>query len=217
VSAGLRRYHDHRRKVAKVAPRDLRRLEQSGTVALALKPLLPLAAEEAYELTEALGGLNAVSPQRRVLIEDLVAIGLALRATLALFLQSSDPELASKVGTLAAARRASLQALGLERVAKELDLNAHLAKYEREDRAQDASDSDPDSSIESTSDVANCGNGEGAAPTHPQDGALHPDSSPARASSPAPVGHEGGAERSPPPAASGAALTSGSDPEDDPC
>jgi hypothetical protein len=164
VAAGLRRYHERRRKVAKVAPRDLRRLEKSGTVVHALKPLLPLAAEEAYELTEALGGLDAVSPQRRVLIEDLVAIGLALRATLALFLQNGDPELASKVGTLASARRSSLQAVGLERIAKELDLASYLAAQDRRDGPNG---SEPDLSTEATDEGATHGD-DGSAADHPQ-------------------------------------------------
>ena len=136
VSAGLRRYHERRRKVAQVAPRDLARLARDGELAPSLRPLLPIAAEEAYELTEALGGLASVSPQRRAIIEDIVAVGIVLRATLARFLQTRDHELGSKVGTLASARRASLQALGLERVAKELDLSTYLAQKAAESAAE---------------------------------------------------------------------------------
>jgi hypothetical protein len=161
ISHGLKRYHDRQRKVAEVSPRDLRRLEKSGTVAEALRPLLPIAAEEAYELTEALGGPEAVSPQRRMIIEDLAAMGITLRATLALFLQSSDSELVSKISALASARRASLQALGLERISKELDLTTYLAQKAAENRADGADgangdnpDAQPASTDEDTAGVA---------------------------------------------------------------
>jgi len=138
VSEGLKHHYARKRQVAAVRPRDLARLERSGTVTLALRPLLSIAAEEAYELTEALGGSDALSPQRRMVIEDLTAMGITLRATLALFLQNYDTELASKISALASARRVSLQTLGLDRVAKELDISAYIAQKDAEVRAEAA-------------------------------------------------------------------------------
>jgi hypothetical protein len=171
VREGKRRRDVETAARARVAPRDLRRLERNGTVAGSLRPLVPLAREEAYQLTEALGGPDAVSPQRRVLIDDLTAVGIVLRATLALFLQNGDPELASKVGTLAGARRASLQALGLDRVAKEIDLRDYLEQA-AENRAGDANGSDPAPSIEADSEAATRGE-ESSVASHPRDAALH--------------------------------------------
>jgi hypothetical protein len=152
VSEGLKHHYARKRKFAAVRPRDLARLERSGTVAPALRPLLSIAAEEAYELTEALGGSDALSPQRRVVIEDLAAMGITLRATLALFLQSCDTELVSKISALASARRASLQALGLDRISQEIDLAAHIEAHEV--RAQQPISAEPDPESISTKVVA---------------------------------------------------------------
>ena len=65
-----------------------------------------------------------------------------------------DPELASRVATLAGARRASLQALGLSRVAKEVTLSDYLNQRDAsEDRARDANASDPDRAPADTPDA----------------------------------------------------------------
>jgi hypothetical protein len=92
-------------------------------------PIVDAAGIEAGELIEALGGPDLVSPQRKVIIEDVVRIGVALKALLALFVQAEvpDPEIASKLGTLAASRRAGLQACGLERHEREVSLRDYLA------------------------------------------------------------------------------------------
>ena len=81
---------------------------------------------EAREITEALGGVEAVTPQQRILVEDLCAVGIGLRTNLALFVQDADPELSSRIATLAGARRQSLLALGLGRFEKALDLASLL-------------------------------------------------------------------------------------------
>jgi hypothetical protein len=130
ISRGVNRANEVRRIRHRVEPRDLTRLQQSGTVPERIAPFLEGAAVEAAELIQALGGPDAVSPQRRALIEDCARIGLVLRATLARYVQGdgADAELGSKVGTLAAARRANLQALGLDRVAKDVpSLRSYVA------------------------------------------------------------------------------------------
>jgi hypothetical protein len=127
ISRGLRRYHQRKREAARVRPRDLQRLRKSGTVSESLRPLLEIAEQESSELLEALGGVEHVSPQRRVLVEDAVAVGMVLRAELARYLQAGDADAGARVGSLANARRASLAALGLERHAREVDLQAYLA------------------------------------------------------------------------------------------
>ena len=66
VSSGLRRHHERRRQEARVRPRDLDRLQASGSVAPSLRPLLAIAGEEAIELIAALGGPDQISPQRRI-------------------------------------------------------------------------------------------------------------------------------------------------------
>jgi hypothetical protein len=96
----------------------------SGTVAPSLRPLADIAATESVDLADALGGADQLSAQQRLIVEDLVSVGIVLRATLARFLQTDggDPELAARVGTLVGQRRASVALLGLQRVAREVEV-----------------------------------------------------------------------------------------------
>lgn len=136
---GIDRWKQRRREMARVAPSELLELEKTGTVSPSLKPYAVQTIEEADALALALGGAEHVSPQRLVLIQDCARVGLVMRAVLARFLQGDgDPELASKVATMASTRRALLSALGLERVEKELDLHAYIAAKASQDAAQRA-------------------------------------------------------------------------------
>ncbi len=114
ISHGLLRFNERKRLAARILPRDLVRLRDSGTVAESLRPVLDLAENEMAEIIESLGGADAVPPTMRALIEDAVSVGVALRGELGRYLQSGDPDAASRVGTLAAARRQSLALIGLE-------------------------------------------------------------------------------------------------------
>lgn len=133
VSEGVRRSRDRRRQAARVRPQDLARLRESGTVPERISGFLESAEVEAEALLEALGGPDAVSPQRRALVEDAARVGLVLRAELARYVQTADPDAASRVGSLASARRASLVALGLDRAERTVpDLRTYLAERARE-------------------------------------------------------------------------------------
>ncbi len=99
---------------ARIRPRDLARLRDSGSVAESLCPILDLAENEMAEIIDSLGGADAIPPTKRALIEDAVSVGVALRGELGRYLQSGDPDAASRVGTLAGARRQSLALIGLE-------------------------------------------------------------------------------------------------------
>jgi hypothetical protein len=111
----IRRRREEQTERAKVRPRDLDQLRRSGTVSDALRPLLDAADTENAELLDAIGG-DAASPQRRAILADVVRVGLILRGELARYLQSGEADAASRVGTLASTRRASLIAIGLDRV-----------------------------------------------------------------------------------------------------
>lgn len=146
ISRGLARYHVVRRKkaslqrereqeLARIRPRDLQRLRRSGTVNAPLMPLLEIAEAEAGELTAALGGPDAVTPQRRMLIEDATAVGIVLRAELGFYMQNPNSDSAQRVGSLTNTRRQSLATLGLDRMAREVP---SLAEYLRQrETAQD--------------------------------------------------------------------------------
>ena len=124
-----------------VAPRDLASLGR-GVVTPRLAPFLEEATAECADVLEALGGAGNVSAPRRVIVEDLARVGVVLRGTLAAYLRSEDPELASKVGALATARRSLLVSLGLDRVSKELDLHEYLAARENAENASDGPNAD---------------------------------------------------------------------------
>jgi hypothetical protein len=148
VREGTKKALATKRERALVRPRDLERLKRFGSVAPSLLPLLKIAEDEAVELAGALGGSANLTPQRHLLIEDCVAVGIALRTLLARFLQGdADADLASKIGTLAGQRRSSVVALGLDRHAREVRLDDYLAgKYglDAETRAGEANGGDPD-------------------------------------------------------------------------
>lgn len=138
VSRGAKRGLHRRRESKRARPRDLERLRRSGTVAEGLRPIAAIAEAEALEITEALGGTVHVTPQQRILIEDLCAVGIALRGTLALYLQEPDPELGSRLSTMASTRRASLALLGLSRFQHEVSLDDYLQTRAAQDAAEDA-------------------------------------------------------------------------------
>ena len=131
ISRGLARYRRRRKILAKTEPRDLARLKNSGTVTPALRPLLTIASEESGDIINALGGPAQVTPQQRALVEDLAAAGIALRATLMLFLQGAEGDHAARIGALVSVRRASLVCLGLNRVEHEVqDLRDYMLSHD---------------------------------------------------------------------------------------
>jgi hypothetical protein len=152
-SQSVRRWWEHRRALVAVSPGELVELQKRGTVSESLKHCAALAQEEALALTSALGGVDALSEQRLILIQDTARLGLVLRAVMARFLQGDgDPELASRVASITGARRASLQALGLERASREIDLAEYLKRKDAEDRVSDTNGDDHDtSSVQATS------------------------------------------------------------------
>jgi hypothetical protein len=149
ISAGLSAYHARQRERALVRPRDLRRLVKTGTVSESLLPLLRIAEAEAVELSNALGEPGTISPQKRMLVEDVVSLGILFRALLAAFLQGTgSPEDASRVSGIAGQRRSSLLALGLERFERDVpDLRTYTAQ-----RAADTAQAAPGETIATPSD-----------------------------------------------------------------
>lgn len=133
VSEGLLRFNAVRRERARVMPAEVLRVRETGTLADSLRALgLAEAAEvEAADLTDALGGGESLSAQRRLVIEDLVRVGLVMRGELARYLQSGDSDAGARVGTLAGQRRASLALLGLDARRDEVSLDEYLRQRGR--------------------------------------------------------------------------------------
>lgn len=163
VSEGTKRALALRRERKFLRPRDYDRYRREGLVVPQLAPLVEIAEQEAAEIITALGGPDDLTPQRRVIVEDLAAVGIALRAQLMLFLSGAEGEHASRIGTLASVRRASLTALGLERREREIDLQAYLTQRTAENRSGATNANDPDPSSASACNAAPRGD-EGGAP-----------------------------------------------------
>jgi len=136
ISRGLRRYFALRRQREKVLPSDLIALQRGATLRPVAAACLSAALVEAEALVEALGGPEEVTPQRRLLIDDLARAGALLRASCARALETeSDTDAASRVSALIGARARILGMLGLERVRRELDLDGYLARRSPAERA----------------------------------------------------------------------------------
>ncbi len=117
-----------RRKRLTAQPRDLRRLRKEGLVADALRPLVALAEEESADLVDMLGGIEEVSPAKRLLIEDIAYLGIAFRAEMGRYLATKAPHALKQAATLANTRRSHLLAVGLDRTEKPVvDAEAYLA------------------------------------------------------------------------------------------
>ncbi len=98
----------------RIGPRDPRTARLVGEVKPSLRGAVRQAELELVELFDALGGVNRLTPTTRAVVEDAVSVGLVLRGELGRYLQSGDHDAASRVGTLASARRQSFALLGLD-------------------------------------------------------------------------------------------------------
>ena len=128
VSRGAKRGIRRRKERLRTRPRDLERLRAEGLVTESLRPLAAIAEDECFDLIHALGGVDQITPQRRAIVEDVARVGLVLRAELARYVESRDPDCGARVGSLANSRRSSLVALGLERLEREINLKEYLAQ-----------------------------------------------------------------------------------------
>jgi len=126
---GVRRSWDLVRRAAVILPADLRALRsRSGPFRPAVVALAAAAADEEQRLLAEIGG-ELASEQRRLLVRDVVFLGLLSRALVMQFAQTEDADLATRAGSLLGQRRSALQALGLERALRDVpDLRSYLAE-----------------------------------------------------------------------------------------
>jgi len=141
---GVRRSWDVVRQAARILPADVRALRsRRGPFRPELVALAARASDEEMAFLEAVGGDRA-SPQRRALARDAARLGLLVEALLLRFAQTGDEELAGRLSTLMSARRAGLQALGLDEQRAELSLQEYLAQHaEQAQAAQERSNGSP--------------------------------------------------------------------------
>ena len=130
IRRGTRFGISKRAALARIAPRELLELQRNGTLSGNLRPFAADAIGEAVSIVHELGGDAQITAQRLALVQDTARLGLLVRALVASIAQgeSIDVEQVSKVATLISARRSALQALGLDRVEREVEsLSDYLA------------------------------------------------------------------------------------------
>lgn len=133
VSSGLRRFNAQRRARGAVMDADLRALVRGEAECRpALRPYLRAGIAEAQAVIEALGGPEALSPQRQALARDLARLSAVAGALTAAFFRTEDPELVPKLTSTIQARRTLLERLGLDWRREEHDLGQYLASRDRE-------------------------------------------------------------------------------------
>ena len=151
------------RAAARILPADVRVLRvRNGPFKPALIGLAAEAAAEEQRLLAEIGGEHA-SEQRRLLVRDVVMLGLLARALVMQFAQTEDADLATRAGSLLGQRRSALQALGLERTARDVpDLHSYLA--ERASGGGNGAGHETDAAPVSAPDLEDEPPAEGAAP-----------------------------------------------------
>ncbi len=114
ISHGMRRAARRRKQAMRIGPRDPRTARLAGQVVEGLRGAVYQGELELSDLLETFGGMDALTPTTRAVIEDAVSVGVALRGELGRYLQTGDPDAASRLATLANTRRNSFALLGLD-------------------------------------------------------------------------------------------------------
>jgi len=133
IGAGIRRFHQRKREEAKrrhPLPRDLELWQERGVLRDELHPLIAAAEHEGLAVLEARGGADVVSPQVISMVRSHTRLGVAEEILTGLLLRNPDePDLASRLATVATARARILQLVGLDRVQRDVpDLRSYLER-----------------------------------------------------------------------------------------
>lgn len=134
--------HARRRRLLEVAPRHIKMLEE-GDVPARLRPLADESMALNADLVAAKGGHDVVTPQVRVLCGRAASLGLLADALALSFLQGggTDPDLATRAGSLYTQQARVIGMLGLERHQRDVpDLRQHLAAVAARKPPSDAID-----------------------------------------------------------------------------
>lgn len=137
ISRGLNRYHEVRRKQERVLPVHLEMIER-GQAPPHLRALSREAARLNSELLEAMGGEDAVTPQQRLAVGIVSSLGFLAGAMMLRFQQTEDPDVATRAGSLLSTQIRALTTIGMERVAKDVDLRSYLATRAQSETAPQA-------------------------------------------------------------------------------
>jgi len=156
-----RRERAYRRELLRVAPSDLLALASGDFDAVRpeLMPLVEAGADEAAALLLALGGTQNASPQRTIAAQDFGRLGAVLRGLLLRWAQTNDPEVASRIATIASARRGLLALVGLDEHRTEKSLEEYLRERAAQTSAGAAIDAEAVPQAAPAAEAAPCGDG----------------------------------------------------------
>jgi hypothetical protein len=132
-----------RARISQLVLRKLPRTLRAGTYPVAIRPFVNDMEREAHALLQHLGGEGNASEVQLALVRDAAIAGATLAVAFARLVQrgGEDDEAMAKIAGLVGTRTRILQALGLQRIAKELDLSAYLRERET---AREPADGQPD-------------------------------------------------------------------------
>jgi hypothetical protein len=126
--SGKRRAARDRERL-KLTSKAVRRYLAFRECAPGLKAIIRAAEDEMVDMASDLTGggtIEDLSTGKRLLLEAAMQTLVASRALFAMFVESRDPEIASRFATQATALDRALTKLGLERVSREIDLSTYL-------------------------------------------------------------------------------------------
>ncbi len=131
IGRASRRMWARRKAAGKVALADVRRLEETNTCAPSVRPFLSVARDAYLDLLEDQGGADHVSAARKKLLDSearlhLVELVLGMRIAQ----EPTDLDAMARLTAIVNARRALLSTLGLERRAREIELELSEASLE---------------------------------------------------------------------------------------
>jgi hypothetical protein len=144
--SGKRRAARDRERL-KLTPKAVRRYLAFRVCAPGLKPIIRAAEEEMVDLVVDLTGggtIEDLPAGKRLLVESAMQTLVASRAMFAMFVETRDTDLASRMATQATTLHRALTTLGLERIAKEIDLSTYLAQKSAENRGDEEISTGPD-------------------------------------------------------------------------
>jgi hypothetical protein len=152
------------RERLKLTPKAVRRYVAFRECAEGLKPIVRSAEEDMIDLIHDLTGggtIDDLPAAKRLLVESALQTVVASRAMFAIFIETRDPELASRMATQATTLHRALTTLGLDRISREIDLGTYLATKDTENRAQRANGDTPNNDSAGASFVPPAAHGGG--------------------------------------------------------
>jgi len=130
IGEGVRRTASRKRKLESLLPAHVTAWKRRGEVAPALRPVLEARLHHLAGIVEDLGGPSEITNLERAVLDGWLVATVTADALWSRYLREGDEAALDRVPTLLNSARAALQAVGLKRRARELDV-LDVRDYER--------------------------------------------------------------------------------------